>query len=321
MASTVTTPPPAKVTKTKPSRGRREGVGRTAALLLSPTFIVLGLVIGYPLIDSLRLSVYQANTGIDPQTGLVQQGSKFVGLENFTDLFSGATGSRFINAFVNTTTITIVAVLLETVLGLMMALIMARAIRGTGLIRASILIPWAIPTVVSALLWRWIFQPDGIFNDLAGTQILWSADDWHSWLSVIIADVWKTAPFIGLLVLAGLQTIPNDVYEAARVDGSNAWQTFWRITLPLVKPALIVAVLFRLLDTLRMFDLPFVLVGPRKESVETISMLAVEEVSNQRFGPAAAIAIMLFLYIALVAYVFVKVLGADIVGARVGKGR
>ena len=131
---------------------------------------------------------------------------------------------------------------------------------------------------------------------------------------MIIADTWKTAPFIGLLVLAGLQTIPEEVYEAAKVDGASPVQTFVRITMPLVKPALLVAVLFRILDTLRIFDLPFVLVGPNKESVETLSILAYLEANQTRYGPAAAYATLLFIYVAVVAYVFVRVLGADVIG-------
>jgi multiple sugar transport system permease protein len=191
---------------------------------------------------------------------------------------------------------------------------MAKAFKGRGIVRASILVPWAIPTVISALLWKWIFQADGIANTLIGTQVLWSTEGWQSKFSVIIADTWKTAPFIGLLVLAGLQTIPAEVYEAAKVDGANAWKTFTRITLPLVKPALLVAVLFRILDTLRIFDLPFVLIGPHKDSVETLSMLAFDEANNVRYGPAAAYATVLFLYVAVVAYMFVKILGADVIG-------
>src|SRR3954468_15992183 len=122
---------------------------------------------------------------------------------------------------------------------------------------------------------------------MLGTQILWSTEGWQSKASVIIADTWKTAPFVGLLVLAGLQTIPAEVYEAAKVDGAGALQTFWRITLPLVKPVLLIAVLFRLLDILRLFDLPFVLIGEHKQSVETLSMLAYDEANNLRYGPAA----------------------------------
>jgi multiple sugar transport system permease protein len=206
---------------------------------------------------------------------------------------------------------------LETILGVAMALIMHKAFKGRGVVRASILVPWAIPTVVSALLWKWIFQADGIANDVLGTQILWSTEGWQSVVSVIVADTWKTAPFIGLLVLAGLQTIPEEVYEAAKVDGAKAWSAFVHITMPLVKPALLVAVLFRILDTLRIFDLPFVLVGPNKESVETLSILAYLEANQTRYGPAAAYATLLFIYVAVVAYVFVKLLGADVFGDAV----
>ena len=145
---------------------------------------------------------------------------------------------------------------LETVLGLCLALAMNRAFRGRAFLRASILVPWAMPTAVSGLLWRWIFQSDGIANSLLGSEILWTAEGTASKLAVIIAEVWKTAPFIGLLVLAGMQIIPEEVYEAAKIDGAGWWRQLGSITLPLVKPTLLVAVLFRMLDALRMFDLP-----------------------------------------------------------------
>jgi multiple sugar transport system permease protein len=294
-----------------------EGTGRLAATLLSPTLIVLVLVVVYPIISALRESLYTAG-GIGAD-GFVVEGSKFVGLDNFTAVFSGETGHRFWNAFYNTTFFTVTCVVLETVLGVAMALVMHKAFKGRSVVRAAILVPWAIPTVVSALLWKWIFQADGAANALIGQQILWSTEGWQSVLSVIIADTWKTAPFIGLLVLAGLQTIPDEVYEAAKVDGASPWQTFVRITMPLVKPALLVAVLFRILDTLRIFDLPFVLVGPNKESVETLSMLAFTESNQNRYGPAAAYATLLFVYVAVTAFVFVKLLGADVLGDAVQK--
>ena len=300
-----------------PRSGRRRGVGSLAALLVSPTFLVLALVVGYPLLDALRLSFFRKNAGVDPTTGLVQAGEKFVGLRNYTDLLSS---DQFRRALVNTTTLTVSTVLIETVIGIAMALIMNRAFAGRGLIRASILVPWAIPTAISALLWRWIFATDGAANALLGTDTLWTTEGLQAWVAVVIADTWKTAPFIGLLVLAGLQIIPAEVYEAAKVDGAGAWSTFWRITLPLVKPALIVAVLFRLLDVLRMFDLPYVMIGPGKQPVETVSILAFQEaIQFTRFGPAAAMSTLLFGYIAIVAFVFVKVLGADVISARVGR--
>jgi multiple sugar transport system permease protein len=318
--STVAAPappaPPAGATGAK----RKEGVGRLAFLLISPTFLVLGLVVGYPVLAAFRLSFYKANEGVNPETGLIEEGNKFVGLENFTDMFTGDTGDRFIRAFANTTTFTVVGVIIETIIGVGMALIMHKAFRGRALVRASILVPWAIPTAISALLWRWIFQADGVANEVLQAKVLWTTEGFQAWLAVIIADTWKTAPFIGLLVLAGLQIIPNEVYEAAKVDGSSAWNTFWRITLPLVKPALVVAVLFRLLDVLRMFDLPYVLIGNRKKSVETLSMLAFDEAINgNRLGPAAAYATVLFIYVAVAAFVFVRVLGADVLGQRAGR--
>jgi multiple sugar transport system permease protein len=297
----------------KRPRRFNEGTARLAAVLLSPTLLVLGLVVLYPIMAALRESLYTSGTKLDAN-GFIVKGSTFVGLDNYTAIFKGETGQRFWNAAYNTTFFTIVCVVLETVLGVAMALIMHKAFKGRAVVRASILVPWAIPTVVSALLWKWIFQADGIANTMLGTQILWSTEGWQSQLSVIVADTWKTAPFIGLLVLAGLQTIPAEVYEAAKVDGASVLQQFRQITLPLVKPALLVAVLFRILDTLRIFDLPFVLVGPHKDSVETLSMLAYDEAFNTRYGPAAAYATVLFLYVAVVAYAFVKILGADVIG-------
>ncbi|MDN5761092.1 MAG: sugar ABC transporter permease [Microlunatus sp.] len=299
-----------------------DGQGRLSAILLSPTLLVILVVVGIPIILSIRESLFLANDGINPETGLVESGEKFVGLQNYTDIFAGqnqvvgayGTIDRFWNAFINTSLFTITCVLLETILGVAMALIMAKAFRGRGFVRAGILVPWAIPTIVSALMWKLIFDESGVMNRILGTKILWLADDNPAFWAVVIADVWKTAPFIGLLTLAGLQTIPAEVYEAAKVDGANAWQQFIRITLPMVKPTLVVAVLFRTLDTMRMFDLPWGMVGQGKYYVETLSIFAYQEAGQQRYGPASAYSIILFVYIMLVAYLFVKILGADVVG-------
>jgi multiple sugar transport system permease protein len=288
--------------------------GRLALMLLSPTFVVLALVILYPLIAAIRESLYLKQDGLD-ENGFVISGDNFVGVDNYAAVFSGEAATRFWNAFFNTTFFTVVGVSIEVVLGVAMALVMHHALRGKGVVRASILVPWAIPTAMSALLWQWIFQADGIANAiLPGEAVLWTTEGFHAKVAVLIADTWKTAPFVGLLVLAGLQMIPTEVYEAARVDGANAWARFWRITLPLVKPALLVAILFRVMDVLRIFDLPYVLIGARKSSVETLSMLAFDEANKLRYGPAAAYATMLFLYVAVIAYIFVKLLGADLIG-------
>ncbi|SEQ03187.1 carbohydrate ABC transporter permease [Microlunatus flavus] len=299
-----------------------DGQGRLAWILLAPTLLVILVVAGIPVIMSIRESFFQTNDGVDPVTGMVAGGEKFVGLGNFTAIFAGqnpVTGSwgtidRFWNAFWNTTAITVVCIILETILGVAMALIMAKAFKGRGIVRAGILVPWAIPTIVSALMWKLIFDADGIMNRVLGNQVLWLADTGASFWAIVIADTWKTAPFIGLLTLAGLQTIPAEVYEAAKVDGATTWQQFVRITLPLVRPTLVVAVLFRTLDTLRMFDLPYGMIGAGKYRVETLSIFSYLEATQTRYGPAAAYAIVLFIYVLLVAFVFVKLLGADVIG-------
>ncbi|NUR00056.1 MAG: sugar ABC transporter permease [Streptomyces sp.] len=302
--------------RTLRERRRRatSGEGRLGALLVSPTLLVLAVVVLYPTIVALKDSFY-GTPGLDPQTGFVRDHDPFVGADNYTAIF-GAAGDRFWNAFWNTTFLTVTTVTLETVLGIAMALIMHRALRGRAVVRASILVPWAIPTAVTGLLWRWIFNSDGVANALIGRQILWTTEGFHAKVAVIVADVWKTAPFIGLLVLAGLQVISKEVYEAARMDGAGALRQFWSITLPLVKPALLVAVLFRTLDALRMFDLPYILIGAQKTSVETLSMLAQDQAANVRFGPAAAYAVILFVYVFLIALAFVRLLGADVVPRR-----
>lgn len=299
-----------------------DGQGRLAWILLAPTMLIIIVVAGIPVLMSIRESFFQTNSGVDPNTGLIAAGESFVGLANFAAIFSGGdqivgnfgSMNRFSNAFLNTTFFTIVCVILETILGVIMALIMSKAFKGRGIVRAGILVPWAIPTIVSALMWKLIFDEAGVMNRILGTQILWLADSVSSFWAIVIADVWKTAPFIGLLTLAGLQTIPAEVYEAAKVDGATAWQQFVRITLPMVKPTLVVAVLFRTLDTLRMFDLPFGMVGAGKYRVETLSIFSYLEATQNRYGPAAAYAIVLFFYVLLVAFLFVKVLGADVIG-------
>jgi multiple sugar transport system permease protein len=308
----VTTPTPVRKTAaSRPARSsRRAGTAGLAAALLSPTLLVLLLVIGYPVVAALRLSFQVSSESIDPDTGFKVTATSY-GADNYTSVFSD---EALLRPWWNTTSFALASVTLEILIGVSMALVMHRAFRGRALVRAAVLVPWAIPTAISGMLWKWIFNSQGVANEILGAQVLWSSDGFQAWLSVVIADTWKTAPFIGLLVLAGLQIIPGELYEAARVDGASPWRVFRRITLPLVRPALVVAVLFRLLDVLRMFDLPYVLVGPRKHSVETLSMIAFDEMTNLRFGTAAAYATVLFLYVAVVALAFVKLFGADLIG-------
>ena len=196
---------------------------------------------------------------------------------------------------------------------------MARTFRGRSALRAAVLVPWAIPTAVTAKLWFFIFAFEGIANKLFGTSILWTGSEWPARWAIIIADVWKTTPFMALLILAGLQIIPTDVYEAAKVDGASAWQRFTQITLPLVKPALMVAILFRTLDALRMYDLPAIMTGGANNTT-TLSILVVDQI-RQGFNSAAALSTITFLIIFIVAFIFVRFLGANAVQAASTSGK
>jgi ABC-type sugar transport system permease subunit len=228
--------------------------------------------------------------------------SEFVGLDNYIRAFTGTGAEAFWSAFVFTTELTIVTVILELVIGFAMALIMNKAFAGRGLVRAAVLVPWAIPTAVAAKLWEWNFTPDGIVNQVFRTDILWTASHWSSFWAIVIADTWKTAPFIALLVLAGLQIIPGEVYEAAKVDGATALQSFRRITLPLAKSAVIVAVLFRMLDVLRIFDLPFILTNGANDT-ETLSTIAYKEsIQNVHPSYGSTLSTITFLYILIAAF-------------------
>ncbi|MDO4242347.1 MAG: sugar ABC transporter permease [Actinomyces sp.] len=313
--STKTLSPEARNHRSNASKAQ----SRLAWMLITPTVLVLTIVIILPVFQSLWQSLF-GKAGLDPETGFISETEPFVGLENYTAIFTSA-GERFWVAAYNTTLFGVVTVVLETLLGVAMALIMHKAMRGRGVVRAAILVPWAIPTAVSAILWGWIFNQNGVANAILGQHIMWASGDFSAKMAIIIADVWKTAPYIGLLTLAGLQVIPDEVYEAAKIDGAGAWRRFTRITLPLVKPALVVAILFRALDALRMFDLPYILIGPRKDSVETLSMLVQDEASNLRYGSAAAYALILFLYVFIFAFAFTRITRTDLGASTERPGR
>ena len=306
--------------------------GRWAAWLLAPTILALSVVIVYPIITAIVMS-FQKDAGLDPATGLFVEGGP-AGFSNYynwifqqcpapsggtVDCPPGTLGAQFWSATGTTFFFTIVTVALETVLGFWMAVIMARAFKGRSLVRAAVLVPWAIPTAVTAKLWLFIFAFEGIGNKLFNTTVLWTGSEWPARWAVIIADVWKTTPFMALLILAGLQMIPAEVYEAAKVDGASAWQRFRMITLPLVKPALMVAILFRTLDALRMFDLPYILTGGANNTT-TLSILVINQI-RQGFNAAAALSTITFIIIFLVAFIFVRFLGANVVEQQTGAGK
>ncbi|OIR40630.1 ABC transporter permease [Corynebacterium sp. NML140438] len=313
--------------RTPPSKPRDTA---KAAALVAPALLVLAVVIGYPIVRAIWLS-FQSNRHLDASTGVFVDGG-FAGVDNYLYWLSnrcmtpsgvvgacppGVLATDFWPSVSVTLFFTVVTVALETVLGIGMAIIMNRPSRARGLIRAAVLIPWAIPTAVTAKLWQFMFAPSGIVNSLLGANIAWTTDPWAARFAVIIADVWKTTPFMALLILAGLQMIPKDVYEAARVDGASAWQTFTSITLPLVRPALMVAVLFRTLDALRMYDLPVIMIsGSSNSPTATISQLVVEDMRQGNFNSASALSTLIFLLIFAVAFVMVRFLGANVGGAN-----
>lgn len=332
--STTIKPPKSSRPEPRPksSRRRNPDTGKAYALI-APALIVLAIVIGYPIVRAIWLS-FQGNRRLDPKTGVFTEGG-FSGLENYMYWISnrcvsssgtvgtcppGVLATDFWPAVRITLFFAVVTVGLETVLGLVMALIMNHPSPARGLIRAAVLIPWAIPTAVTAKLWQFMFAPAGIVNSLIGKNIAWTTDPWAARFAVIIADVWKTTPFMALLILAGLQMIDREVYEAARVDGASAWQTFTRITLPLVRPALMVAVLFRTLDALRMYDLPVIMIsGSSNAPTATISQLVVEDMRQGNFNSASALSTLIFLLIFTVAFIMIRFLGADVGGREEGR--
>jgi multiple sugar transport system permease protein len=317
----------------RPEKGRKKiatGEGRLAFFLVTPTVLLLALIVGYPIIKAIIAS-FQKDRGLNPATGFFDQGGGWAGFSNYKTWLlqqcpapgggtvkcpPGTLASQFWPSVGFTLGVTVVAVALETVLGMIMALMMHKAFKGRGLIRAAILIPWAIPTAVSAKLWQVIYAPGGAANKIFGENIQWS-EKWPSRIAIVLTDTWKTTPFMALLILAGLQGIPDELYESAKVDGASAWQRFWRITLPLVKPALAVALIFRSLDTLRMYDLPAILTGGANGTT-TLSILVVKQIQS---GPnsASALSTITFVFIFACAFVLVKLLGANIFPKRPAK--
>jgi multiple sugar transport system permease protein len=226
-------------------------------LFLLPSLLILCIVGIYPLIQTIYLSFFDVS--------LTKHGASFVGLANYKNLLSDI---WFKVAYKNTWMFTAVSVLMETVLGLFIALVLNKKFLGRGWVRACVLIPWAIPTVVSARMWEWIFNAEyGILNYLLvktgiiDANINWLGETTTAMFAAIFSDVWKTTPFMALIILAGLQGISSSLYEAANIDGANKWKQFLHITFPLLIPSIMIAVLLRALDAFRVFDLIYVLTG------------------------------------------------------------
>ncbi len=283
--------------------GQRSRAERWAPLLfLLPAGFILLTVSVYPVIDGMRLSLRN--------TMLSTQEDAFVGLSNYVRLSSDP---QFWSAWQHTMLFTAASTLLETALGMAMALVLYETFKGRGWVRAAMLVPWAIPTVVTSKMFGWLFDGQhGVVNwllaqtGLIDGYINWYGDSQTALLTIIIADVWKTTPFMALLLLAGLQTVPHSLVEAARIDGAGPWQCFWSIRLPLLFTTLLIAGMFRALDAFRIFDLVYVLTGGGPaDSTEVLSTLSYKVLfSGLDFGYGSALSAAMFITEAIIALGF-----------------
>ncbi len=281
---------------------------RLAWALLTPTLLLIAFVAIYPLLQT----VYQSFTDAKLASGVTP---KFVGLRNYQDLVQDVT---FRTSIWTTVKFTLITVVFEFLLGLVIALVINSNFKGRGLMRTAMLVPWAIPTVVSAQMWKWMYNDIyGPINDflvrkvhILDSPVAFIAQPSTSLWAVAAVDIWKTTPFVALLLLAGLQVIPEDVYEAAEIDGANGWQRFVQITMPLLRPAILVTLIFRTLDALRVFDVIFVMFGSRPDT-QTMSIYAQNNIvafSDLGYGSAISVAIFLIIGVFVIAYVtFLKV--------------
>ena len=284
---------------------RREA--RAAWVMMIPALIVLGVVAVYPVLRTFWISLHEMNLK-RPQSGY-----PFIGMANYAKILSD---SRAMEDILFTFKFTIVTVLLETLLGFATALMLNQSFRGRGVARAAVLIPWAIPTSVSAMMWKFIYNDQyGLFNDFL--LKLGLIDGYKAWLTtdpflcLVITDVWKTFPYMALLILAGLQMLPADLYESAMLDGAGVVKRFRYITLPLVKRTLLVAMLFRTLDAFRVFDLISVMTGG-SVGTESIAIYSQKQMmSFLNFGYGSALAVLIFVVVLSISLVYMKFIGSD----------
>jgi multiple sugar transport system permease protein len=272
--------------------------------LCAPAVVVMLLVTAYPMAYSVWLSLQKYDLRFPDER-------EFVGFKNYVDVLSS---SLWWEDLGTTLIITVITVAVELVLGLGLALLMHRALFGRRTVRASILIPYGIVTVVAALAWRFAFDnTTGFVNGLLNTTDKdWFAERVSSLFVIILTEVWKTTPFMALLLLAGLVLVPEQLHQAAKVDGASTWQRFTKITLPLIKPAILVAMLFRTLDAFRVFDSVFVMTRGANQT-ETVSILGYNQLVNRlNLGIGSAVSVLIFLVVILIAFLYVKGFGANL---------
>ncbi|WP_205698451.1 carbohydrate ABC transporter permease [Conexibacter sp. SYSU D00693] len=276
-------------------------------MLCAPAVVAMLLVTAYPIGYAIVLSLRDVDLRFPGEGG-------FAGLDNYVTVL---TSELWWSSLFNTAFIALVSVAVELVLGMALAMVMHRAIFGRGLVRTAVLVPYGIVTVVAAFAWYYAFDPaSGFVNGLpfVADDKAWFGEKWSAMAVVIFAEVWKTTPFMALLLLAGLTTIDEGLYEAAKVDGATAWQRFWRITLPLMKPAILVALLFRMLDAFRVFDSIFVMTRGA-ENTESISIVGYNQlISRLNLGLGSAVSVLIFLVVLAIAFLFVRGLGAQTPG-------
>jgi multiple sugar transport system permease protein len=270
-------------------------------VLMSPALALLASVTGLPMLYVLWLSLRER---------ALFRPSGFAGFEQYLRI---AADERFWNALGNTLYFAVVSVALELALGLAIALALAHAGRARALVYGAVLVPWAIPSVVSARMWEWMYNPEiGVLSYLAGRPVNWLGDPTLALHAAIAMDVWKSTPFVALLALAGLQAIPRDLMRAATLDGASAWTAFRRITLPLLAPVLAVAAVFRTIDALRVFDAIYVLTGGGPANgTETLSIYAYRVLFQMLdFGYGSALSVVVLVITAIAALAYARLLRA-----------
>lgn len=291
-----------RIARQRASEGKR-AERRLGLMLCAPAVIIMTLVMAYPIFYAVFLSFFRADLRSPDER-------EFVGLDNYITVLSSGI---WWNAFWVTMFITVVGAALQLVFGMLLAIVMHRTIVGRGLVRTTALVPYAIVTVVAAFSWRFAFTPGigYLAGDGAPLTNMWSS----LWI-IVLSEVWKTVPFMALLLMAGLALVPEDLLKAASMDGATAWQRFWKVTVPLIKPAILVALLFRVMDSFRIFDNIFILTAGANDT-SSVSILAYNNlVRGLNLGIGAAMSVLIFLTIAFIAFVFVKLFGAAAPGGE-----
>ena len=273
---------------------------RLGWLLCAPAFTIMVAVTGYPIVYAIYLSLQRYDLRFPSQ-------AKFIGLSNYAAVLSSP---YWWDAFVVTLVITLISVAIELVLGMALAVVMHRTIFGRGTVRTSILIPYGIVTVVAAFSWQYAWTPSTGYLSALFSESAPLTHQLQAIAVIILAEVWKTTPFMALLLMAGLALVPEDLQKAAKVDGATAWQRFVRVTLPLMKPAILVALLFRTLDAFRIFDNIFVLTSGG-HNTGSVSILGYDNLfSALNLGIGSAISVLIFISVAIIAFLFIKGFGA-----------